>query len=301
VFFLAEEVRPCAVWAVHESGEKEAPESGQDREAHTARGTVAQAALSSDFLLAQGCAQARLEACQRACLAHGYHGFELRPDDPCFVRMLSARRAAELRGVGRPRDSNLFADCAAAGSSPKAKQTAASQPDGAASAEGSLQPPPVVPGAVRQFHFLETALVRIGLQAFTGMDSFPGADALVLRGQPLLAECRQRCLEGGFGGFAMYRGAAYFRSAAPAALRGHLRPTESDTVFYVLETREVTADEVSATEVGADGRVALLRALLPRLWSPTQGMPTSHGDFPTRRRMNENEYMSFQSVLSMVY
>eukprot|EP00933_Yihiella_yeosuensis_P058773 TRINITY_DN59471_c0_g1_i1.p1 TRINITY_DN59471_c0_g1~~TRINITY_DN59471_c0_g1_i1.p1 ORF type:complete len:141 (+),score=26.04 TRINITY_DN59471_c0_g1_i1:2-424(+) len=75
------------------------------------------------------------------------------------------------------------------------------------------------------------------------MDAFPGCDARVVSNAKL-AECRQLCLEEGYGGFVLKNGSALFRTASGPVLRQHLETTSENSTFYVLTAREVNSQDM---------------------------------------------------------
>lgn len=83
--------------------------------------------------------------------------------------------------------------------------------------------------------------VTVGLERHPGRDAFPGSNAglpLALRdrqeSEADLEDCLQQCLQHGYGGFAVFGGQAYFRTASSCALQRNLREASPDTIFYVL-------------------------------------------------------------------
>lgn len=119
-------------------------------------------------------------------------------------------------------------------------------------------------GAGRQL--LERVPVKVTLEALPGKDAFPGSNAQVLR-SPTFAQCRVLCLSGGFGGFALYQGDAFFRTANADVLKQHLVPAQ-DTTFYILRVEEQPASLLASLWTPfplLPGRpVALETCLLPR-------------------------------------
>jgi len=223
VLFLAEEIRLCAVWNIFT--EELMEKMGTDD-------------VDDTFEL-PGNSQSVQEACQRACLRRGYHGYETHSDRPGWARLLSQPAAMRMR-----RRLSL------------------------AHVANNFPEDDVVP--VRRLHFVENTLVRVRLEAFAGCDAFPGCNALVVKGASI-AECKRLCLEEGFGGFVMYSGDAYFRTAAADSLRRRLVPLPGST-FYIL-----ACEEIAATEGLDDGlaksaaRREILGQLMPKLWQNCSG------------------------------
>jgi len=224
--WLVEEVRLCAGWTrgplqsaalthglpIQEDG---VDTSLKSPECEAAKLDTALDNEAPDVLELEGVLEdkhsASIKDGQLQCLLHGRIGFELDTTTPGQTRILTAEEHLQ---------------------------------------SGSCQQAAQLQEARRPVYFMESLLVKLGLEVHAQRDSFLGSDAEILPGASL-ARCRELCLLRGFGGFALRRGTAYFRTAAAPVLRGHLAPS-SDTAFYILTA---TQDRMS---------------LLPTLWSPTQ-------------------------------
>lgn len=234
IFFLAEEIRVCGIWRKIEGYSCQA----NDDDTPNSDFFDAEAA---DLDLSDGDSPAHLEVChwrqtcQLACIKRGYHGFEVYPDRPGSARMLSKQAADHACSRVAVRVAEALPGQVLSPTCQRAKEV----------------------------HLLERSLVRIGLEAMEGQDAFPGCNARVLRGASL-GQCRQLCLEEGYGGFARYCGDAYFRTASASSLRRHLVPSPG-TTFYLLDCRELHGEDSPCEVAKTRARRDLLERLLPKL------------------------------------
>lgn len=120
-------------------------------------------------------------------------------------------------------------------------------------------------------HMLDRFPVCVGLERFPLQDAFPGSDSRMIWSANL-AECRQICLEEGFGGFAMYGGYSFFRTASPEVLRVNLVPAGA-TDFYVL-----TVEPLISEESVSGGQVAARTKTFSKLWDPGPFTDSSNSD-----------------------
>lgn len=227
-FYIHEEVRPCAMWSVVE----ELP-------AHWK--------ADSGFLLeVPGGREALFRACYSACLTHGLSGFELFVDKRNVARLYP--RPGESTPMANFTRSRDISDKSASSQISKAKPQpnsrslrttpvcncccVRSMPPLATSPKSPVLPKP------RRFHVMRRAYIQIGLQSYPEHDAFPGSDSFVIQ-DASFSQCRQCCLEGGFGGFALYLGDAYFRTASGRALQRHLQPGFPNTTFYILVAEDI--------------------------------------------------------------
>jgi len=172
----------------------------------------------------------------------------------------------------RPGWARLLPPLAAAAAA--AAMFARRQAHGDASATGGSQT-----GEGRRLHLLRYALMRVELEAFESMDAYVGCNAKVLWGATL-AQCKQVCVEEGFGGFCLFDGAAHFRAASPAVLRRKLNPSsQTGGTFYIVTCEELTDGQGDGADAsgGAPEGVAAVHAargfvaqLLPQLWRPSR-------------------------------
>ncbi|CAE8726758.1 unnamed protein product [Polarella glacialis] len=258
IMFLAEEVRLCAVWTRLEELRAEVQEKGlnesqreQREDAYLAppearpclerQDSQAQAVL---LLPEEEPEEAVLETCQRACLHGKCGGYELLEGTPRKARLLSRAEAHKVEQRWRRGDFRLAS-------------SASRDPN------------------KNEVHLLELAPVSIGLDVFRGMDAFQGSSARVLR-DANLTQCRQLCLEEGYGGFSFRDGEAHFRTAAGDVLWDRLVPSPEST-FYVLTASEVCEKSLkpslrpqalTSAQQDLPLRGEKLQKILPQLWSP---------------------------------
>lgn len=110
-------------------------------------------------------------------------------------------------------------------------------------------------------HMMNQIPVCIGLECFPGQDAFPGSDSRKIW-DASLGQCKQICLEEGFGGFAMYDDCAVFRTASPEVLQRGLEPAGNAT-FYVLAVEPlICRDDVPS------GQGVTCAIDVSKLWDP---------------------------------
>lgn len=237
---IADEIRYCAVWdAAHAVPHDDAPKkNAKDRDLQAAMNAA------TKIVEVKGSFDAVLDTCQQSCLRRGYSGFEIHHGNPAWGKLWNT--PAESAGHEPSCASSCTVIVRGQADSPREADTAE------------------VSDSTPQTYLLEHALVRIGLEAFPGMDAFSHDNARILKGANLTA-CKQLCLEEGLGGFAVYQGDAYFRTAQGSCLRRNAKAGFPDTTLYVLTAHEVRPRDYPAAG-GADSRAEVVAALLPRLW-----------------------------------